>query len=110
MPHENFIKKTHKVHMNKIQLKDFKNMFIRHKNLRNKKKTFSNKLLKIKFNFDLSKLHNYHLIKVLKKKNSHLIYYFIFQAILIHYKQFEAYFNMNYSIYERFSQPISPYL
>jgi hypothetical protein len=56
-------KKTHKVHMNEIQNKDLKKMFIRHNFLKNKKKTISKRLLKIRFNFDPSKVHNYHLLR-----------------------------------------------
>jgi hypothetical protein len=37
------------------------------KNLRNKKKFNSKGLLKARSNFDLSKMHNYHLVKVSQK-------------------------------------------
>jgi hypothetical protein len=38
-----------------------------------KQKTFmSKRLLKVRFNFDLSKVHNYHLVKVSQNKISHL--------------------------------------
>jgi hypothetical protein len=38
-----------------------------------KKKSISKRLLKIRFNFDLSKVHNYHLVIYLSIKNSHFI-------------------------------------
>jgi hypothetical protein len=47
---------------------------------KNNKKSISKGLLKIKFNFDPSKVHNYHLAKVLKKQISHLI-------LLFHYSK-----------------------
>jgi hypothetical protein len=40
--------------------------------LTNTKKFISKGLYKIRFNFDPSKVHNYHLAKVSQKKNSHL--------------------------------------
>jgi hypothetical protein len=40
--------------------------------LTNIKKIKSKGLLKIKSNFDLSKVHNYHLVRVSQKKISHL--------------------------------------
>jgi hypothetical protein len=39
-------------------------------------KSISKGLLKIKSNFDPSKIHNYHLVKVLKKNSFHLILLF----------------------------------
>ncbi len=39
----------------------------------NTKKFISKRLLKIRFNFDLSKVHSYHLVKVSQKKISQLI-------------------------------------
>jgi hypothetical protein len=42
------------------------------KKLTNKKKIISKGLLKTRSNFDLSKVHNYHLVKVSPKKISHL--------------------------------------
>ncbi len=47
---------------------------------KNNKKSILEGLLKIKFNFDPSKVHNYHLAKVLKKEISHLI-------LLFHYSK-----------------------
>jgi hypothetical protein len=41
--------------------------------LTNGKKIISKGLLKTSFNFDLSKIHNYHLVKVSQKHISHLI-------------------------------------
>jgi hypothetical protein len=38
----------------------------------NEKKIILKELLKTRFNFDLSKVHNYRLIKVSQKKISHL--------------------------------------
>jgi len=40
--------------------------------LTNTKKFISKGLSKIRFNFDLSKVHNYHLVKVFQKMISHL--------------------------------------
>jgi hypothetical protein len=40
---------------------------------KNNKKSISKGLLKIRFNFDPSKVHNYHLVKVLNKSIFHLI-------------------------------------
>jgi hypothetical protein len=42
------------------------------KNLTNKKKVILKGLLKTRSNFDLSKVHNYHLVKVSQKTISHL--------------------------------------
>jgi hypothetical protein len=42
------------------------------KNLRNKKQFISKRLLKTRFNFDPSKVYNYHLVKVSQNKISHL--------------------------------------
>jgi hypothetical protein len=39
------------------------------------KKIISIGLLKTTFNFDLSKVHNYHLVKVLQKNISHLLFH-----------------------------------
>jgi hypothetical protein len=41
--------------------------------LTNKKIKISKGLSKIRFNFDISKVHNYHLVKVSQKMISHLI-------------------------------------
>jgi hypothetical protein len=41
--------------------------------LTNKRKIISKRLSKIRFNFDLSKVHNYHLVKVSQKMISHLV-------------------------------------
>jgi hypothetical protein len=42
------------------------------KKLRNKKKIISKGLLKKRFNFDPSKIYNYHLVTVSQNKISHL--------------------------------------
>jgi hypothetical protein len=68
-----FKKKTHKVHMNVGQHKDFKNMFIGPNFFEKQKISISKIRLKIKSNFGLSKIHNYHLVKVFKNNNSNLI-------------------------------------
>jgi hypothetical protein len=75
-----FYKNTYKIHMNEGQCKDFMNMFIRQKFLKNIQKLHFKRLLTIrsKANFDLSNVHNYHLVKVLRKKISHLILLFYF--------------------------------
>jgi hypothetical protein len=57
-------------------------------------------LLKIGFNSDPSKVHNYHLVKVLKEKtNSHLTLTFHFSSFFNPYKQFGMKFNMNSSYF-----------
>jgi hypothetical protein len=43
---------------------------IGHRNFDKHKKFISEGLLRIKFNYNLSKVHNYHLVKVSQKKNS----------------------------------------
>jgi hypothetical protein len=58
-------------------------------------KTISKSFLKIKSNFYPLKVHNYHLVKVSKKK----IYYFIIQGIFNHYKHCGMEFSLNSSIY-----------
>jgi hypothetical protein len=42
------------------------------KDLTNEKKLISKRLLKTRSNFDPSKIHNYHLVKVSQKKISYL--------------------------------------
>jgi hypothetical protein len=61
--------------MNEGQCKYF-NMFIKHIFFKNNKKSIPKGLLKIRFNFDPSKVHNYYLVKVLNKIISHLILLF----------------------------------
>jgi len=63
------------------------------------KKSISKGLLKIRFNLDLSKVHNYHLVKVLSKSISHLILLFHSSRHISHYKHFGMGFDMNSSIY-----------
>jgi hypothetical protein len=82
--HLDFIFLNHKVHPNEILNIFFKNMFIRH-DFVGKKKNHFKKTFEIRFNFDLSKVHNYHLVKVLKKNTSHL--YFILYIILFHFSK-----------------------
>jgi len=55
----NLKKKTCKVHMNENLIKIFKTLFIW-----GKKKSILKGLLKIKSNFNISKIHNNHLVKV----------------------------------------------
>jgi hypothetical protein len=56
--------------------------------LTNKNKVISKGLLKIRSNYDLSKVHKYHLVKV-SQKNIHFKFHdFIIQALVNHYKQF----------------------
>jgi hypothetical protein len=62
--------------MNESQCKDFNNMFIKHIFFKNNKKSISKGLLKTRLNFDPSKVHNYHLVKVLNKIISQLILLF----------------------------------
>ncbi len=58
-----------------------------------KNKSILKGLLKPRFNFDFLKAHNYHLVlRFLKHKNHAYFYYFIFQGIVSHYKQFGAEF------------------
>jgi len=52
----NLKNKTHKIHMNIGQSKYFKNMFIKEFFFEKKEKSISKGLLKIRFNFDLSKI------------------------------------------------------
>jgi hypothetical protein len=54
-------RKTHKIHMNEGKNRHLKNMFNRQKNCEKQKKSISKRLLEIRFNLDLSKVHNYHL-------------------------------------------------
>jgi hypothetical protein len=61
----------------------------------NIKNFISKGLLKIRFNFDPSKVHNYHLVKVSQKKISHLTLSFHFSTRLSPYNQFGMKFNMN---------------
>ncbi len=73
--------------MNEDPSRDFKNRFIRPKNLEKQKiiplqKDFTHN------DYDLSKAHNYHLVKVFFKNISCVTYYFICQGILSHHKQF----------------------
>jgi hypothetical protein len=56
--------------MNEDQNKCFKKCPLCTIFLRNKKNSISKGLLKIKFNYNLAKVHNYHLVKVSQKKNS----------------------------------------
>jgi hypothetical protein len=84
--------------MNEGQCKDF-NMFIKHNFFKNNKKSISKGLLKIRFNFDPSKVHNYHLVKVLNKSISHLILLFHYSRQLNHSKHFGMGFDMNSLIY-----------
>jgi hypothetical protein len=52
----------------------------------------------MKSNFYTAKIHNYHLVKVLK--NDFTLYFIIiFLGIFSHYKKIGVEFNMNYSIY-----------
>jgi hypothetical protein len=67
---ENLKRKTHKIHENKSPFRHFNYVPIGHKNFDKQKKIISKGLLKTKFNFDASKVHNYHLVKVSKKKIS----------------------------------------
>jgi hypothetical protein len=53
--------------MNIDQSKYFKNMFIKDFVFDKKRKIISKGFLKIRFNFDNSKVHNYHLLKIFKK-------------------------------------------
>jgi len=64
---EKFIKSTRiKAHLY------FNFVPIKHRNFDKHKKIISKRLLKIRSNFDPSKVHNYHLVKVSQKKISHL--------------------------------------
>jgi hypothetical protein len=65
-------KKTHKAHKNQILFRSFNYVPIGHKKFDKQKKIISKGLLKTSSNFDLSKVHNYHLIKVSPKTISHL--------------------------------------
>jgi hypothetical protein len=65
-------KKTHKVHKNKILFRYFNYVPIGHKNFDKQKKFISKGLLKTSSNFDLSKVHNYHVVKVSPKNISHV--------------------------------------
>jgi hypothetical protein len=65
--------KTHEIHKNKSPFKYFNYVPIGEKKLTNKKKIISKGLLKTRFNFDLLKIHNYHLVKVPQKHISHVI-------------------------------------
>jgi hypothetical protein len=74
--------------MNEGQCKVLKNMLIKHNCFLKQQKIYFKRTFEIKSNFDLSKVHNYHLVKVLKKRVLHLIYYFILKSILNHSKTF----------------------
>ncbi len=64
--------------------------------LTNTQKFISKGLLKIRSNSGLTKVHNYHLVKVSQKQNSHLTsYHFILQPMFSPYKKFGMKFNMN---------------
>ncbi len=69
MPFGNPKRKTHQIHMNEGKSKYLKNMFNKHKNCEKQKKSISKRLLKIRFNFDPSKVHNYHLVYLFIFKN-----------------------------------------
>lgn len=73
-------------------------MFIKHNFFDIEKNILSKGHLKIMFNYNPSKVHNYHLIKFLKKKHIWL-YHFIPQAIPSHYRQFGVEINMIFSTY-----------
>jgi hypothetical protein len=63
--------KPHKIHQNKSPFRYFNYVPIGHKIFDKQKKIISKGLLKTRFNFDASKVHNYHLVKVSQKKISH---------------------------------------
>jgi hypothetical protein len=63
--------------MNEGQNKYFENMVTRHK-IFEKKQSISKRFLKMRSNFETSKIHNYHLVKVFKKMISHFILIFYF--------------------------------
>jgi hypothetical protein len=60
--------------MNEGQNNDFEEMFIKKNVFEKQKKSIWNGLLKTSSKFDSSKVHNYYLVKVLKKIISHLIW------------------------------------
>jgi hypothetical protein len=64
--------------MNEGQCKDFQNMLIKHFIFFKQQKIYFKRTFEIKSNFDLSKVHNYHLVKALKKKVLHIILLFHF--------------------------------
>jgi len=68
---ENYKRKTHKVHKNKVALRYFNYVPIGNIKFDKHKKFISKGLSK--YNFDPSKVHNYHLVKVSKKMISHVI-------------------------------------
>jgi hypothetical protein len=66
--------------------------------LTNTKKIISKGLSKIKSNFNPSKVHNYHVVKVFQKMISHLTLSLHSSTHFNPYKQFEMKFNMNFLI------------
>jgi hypothetical protein len=63
--------------------------------LTNTKKFISKGLLKIRSKFDLSKVHNYHLVKVSQNKFTLNFIISFFNHFFNPYKQFGVKFNMN---------------
>jgi hypothetical protein len=62
------LKNPHKMHKNKNPFRYFNYGPIGHRNFDKHKKFISKGLLKIRFNFDPSTVHNYNLVKVSQKK------------------------------------------
>jgi hypothetical protein len=60
----------YKIHKNKNLFKYLNYVLIGHKKFDKwkKEKNISKRLLNTRFNFDFSKVHNYHLIKISQKK------------------------------------------
>ncbi len=56
-------KKSHKIHMNETQIEISKTFSLGTQNLKNKRKSISEGLLRIRFIFYSSKVYNYHLVK-----------------------------------------------
>jgi hypothetical protein len=67
------LRKSHEIHKKRIPFRYFNYVPIGQRIFDKQKKIISKGLLKTRFHFDLSKIHNYDLVKVSQKYISHLI-------------------------------------